>query len=291
MPIVDLNEVLQPAQRNCYAVGAFNLVDLSTLYSVLEAAESLHSPVILNVAEVHLKYCSLEDLALIARRRAAMSPVPVVLHLDHGTSFAMVEKAIENGFSSVMIDASSKELAENIDLTKAVVSKAHALGVTVEAELGQVCGGEGNIYGSEADRSRFTVPGEAAEFVALTGVDALAVAIGSVHGQYRGEPRLELELLAEIARLVPVPLVLHGGSGIPDGLIVQAIERGIAKINVFTEMGLAALMRIKTAIAPDPIPLSYPQLLRESQAAMTSLVKRKITLFGSVGQAKAGSYA
>ena len=213
MPLVDLTEVLRPARLGRYAVGAFNVVDLTMLQAVLATAEARKSPLILSVAEVHMKRLDLTDLIEAAKRRARNSPLPVVLHLDHGTDPGTITWAIDNGFSSVMIDASAQDLAANIALTAAVAGKAHAAGVTVEAELGHVAGGEGSVQGSEVATALFTVPEQAAEFVARTGVDALAVAIGSVHGPYRQTPKLRHDILAEIARLVTVPLVLHGGPG------------------------------------------------------------------------------
>jgi fructose-bisphosphate aldolase class II len=285
MPLVNLNTLLYPAKQGNYAVGAFNIVDLTTLHAVMDAAEELKSPVILNVAEVHLKYCVLSELARAAIARVGNSHIPAVLHLDHGLTAPVIDQAISSGFTSVMIDASLQPYGENLAVTSSVVVKAHALGVTVEGELGHVGGGEGDILGSEVDQTSFTDPREALAFVEQTGVDALAVAFGSVHGPYRAEPKLDIERLSKISSLVGVPLVLHGGSGIPDQEIRKAIINGIAKINVFTEINMAGLMFIKETLSPEPIPVSYPQLLRECAIAMKKVVMEKMTLFGSVGRA------
>ena len=285
MPLVNLNALLHPAKQGCYAVGAFNIVDLTSLHAVMNAAEELESPVILNVAEVHLKYCDLEELAKAAVARVENSPIPAVLHLDHGLTAPVIDQAMSVGFTSVMIDASLQPFEENLTLTSSVVAKAHAFGVTVEGELGHVGGGEGNILGSEVDSSLYTDPQEALSFVEQTGVDALAVAFGSVHGPYRAEPKLDIELLSKIRSLVGVPLVLHGGSGIPDTEIRKAILGGITKINVFTEMNIAGLKLIKERLSPEPLPVSYPQLLRDCETAMKRVVMEKMALFGSIGRA------
>lgn len=281
MPIVNLNSVLIPARKAGYAVGAFNINDIITIDAIINAAEALAAPVIINLAEVHLKYCNLQELSLVLNYRAKSAKVPVVLNLDHGMSPEMADVAMDLGFSSVMIDASTQSFEENIRITKMVVQKAHARGVSVEAELGHVSGGEGNAYGSEVDSSAFTVPEKAAEFVEATGVDALAIAFGSVHGQFKSRPQLDIGLLQRIAQLVAIPLVLHGGSGIPDDQIQASIRHHISKINIGTELGQVAMKRMKELLAPDPIPLSYPQLLLECQTAVCNLVKSKISLFGS----------
>jgi fructose-bisphosphate aldolase class II len=280
MALVNLKDILHGAQSRRYAIGAFNVVSLESLQAILEAATQMRSPVILNVAEVHFKYVDLETIAPVIRRAAERAPVPVALHLDHGVSFEAVMRALRSGFTSVMFDGSTLPYEENVEQTRLVVKMAHAIGVTVEAELGHIGGAEGSSEATE-DRGLLTEPKQAEDFVRRTGVDALAVAIGSAHGLYKSKPKLDFERLVEIREATGIPLVLHGGSGIPDEDFKRAIELGICKINVYTEMAQIASHRIRGILDKDPSFISFPDLLLAAREAMRDLVAEKIRVFGT----------
>lgn len=280
MALVSLKSMLHEAVDKGYAVGSFNVVSLDSLQGILEAATQLQSPVILSVAEVHFKYIDLESIVPVIKQAAAKAPVPVALHLDHGLSLEAAMRCFRLGFTSLMFDGSSLPYEENVARTAEIVRVAHSVGVTVEAELGQVGGGEGGSEASEADRSHFTDPDQAIDFVRRTGVDALAVAVGSVHGLYKGKPQLDFDRLSAIARGTGVPLVLHGGSGIPDEDIRRAISLGIAKINVYTEMSMQATERIRKEVA-DPKMISFPDLLLLARQGIKETVMEKMRIFGS----------
>jgi fructose-bisphosphate aldolase class II len=280
MALVNLKDILNAAQRQHYAVGAFNVVSLESLQAILEAATKTRSPVILNVAEVHFKYVDLETSSPAIRRAAQKAPVPVALHLDHGVSFEAVMRALRAGFTSLMFDGSTCAYEENVEKTRQIVKMAHAIGVTVEAELGHVGGAEGSSEAAE-DKGLFTDPKQAEDFVLRTQVDALAVAIGSAHGLYKAKPQLDFARLSEIRQAVGVPLVLHGGSGIPDDDFRRAIQLGISKINVYTEMAQIACRRIREIMERDPSFISFPDLLIAAREAMRDLVMEKIAVFGA----------
>jgi len=284
--LVSMQTILNEAVAKGYAVGSFNVVSLDSLQGILEAATQLRSPVILSVAEVHFKYIDLEYIVPVIKQAAAQAPIPVALHLDHGVSLEAVMRCFRLGFTSLMFDGSNLPYEENVARTAEIVRVAHSVGVSVEAELGQVGGGEGTSEASEADRSLFTDPEQAVDFVRRTGVDALAVAVGSVHGLYKGKPQLDFERLEAIARGTGVPLVLHGGSGIPDEDIKRAISLGIAKINVYTEMSMQAVQRIREKVA-DPKMISFPDLLLLARQGIKETVMDKISVFGSANVCQA----
>ena len=285
MPLVSLKQILTDASRRGYAVGSFNVVNMETLQAILQAAEETKSPVILSVAEAHFPFIDLEEYSPIILRAAEKAKVPVAVHLDHGQSFSAIIKALRNGFTSVMFDGSILPLEENIFKTKEIVRTAHAINVSVEAELGHVTGGEGDINPGVADPSLFTDPQEARLFVVETGVDALAVAVGSVHGVYRGTPELDIPRLAKIRELTGVPLVLHGGSGLSDDDFRKAIANGIAKVNVYTDMSQAAMAKIRTV---DTLPktLGFPEFMTQVREAIKEAVTKKMQIFGSVGKSE-----
>ena len=279
MAIATLRDILPQAQAQGCAVGSFNAADYSMAEAILEASAEMQVPVIVSVAEAHFRYLDVPGFVRYLRERAAELPIPVVIHLDHGTSLTVIRSGLELGFSSVMIDGSALPYAENAALTKEVVKAAHTLGASVEAELGHVGGGEGNLTeGTEADPANFTDPKQAAQFVEETRVDALAVSIGTVHGPYRGEPRLELELLAEIRSQTAVPLVLHGGSGLKEHDFRQAIARGITKVNFFTENSLAGVEAVRELLSRGR-PVGYPDLIASAKARMKTVVARQIAVF------------
>lgn len=282
MPLVSLKDVLDPAVEKNYAVGAFNVSNHLLFEAVINAAEEKNKPVIINLAEVHFKYLDLENFIPYLKNRINNSKVPLVLHLDHGLSFETVIKAIHWGFSSVMIDASSKPLKENIKITKKVVEAANAAGVSVEAELGHVAGGEGDIKnGTEVDKNSYTRVEDASYFVKETGIDALAVAVGTVHGLYKGEPELDLERLKKIRSELDIPLVLHGGSGLTDQDFKDAVNNGINKINFYTGNSLLGVEAIKDHLEKENGITSLPDLSNAAYAKMKKNVEKYIGLFAN----------
>lgn len=284
MPMVTMAEILEHAEAGGYAVGAFNCNNMEIVQAIIAAATNEKAPVIVQASQGAIKYAGLNFIVAMTRLAAEDSPVPVALHLDHGTSFEQAVQCIHSGFTSVMIDGSKHPLAENIALTNRVLEVARAVGVSVEGELGKIGGTEDDIYVHEKE-AMFTDPAEAVEFVAATGVDALAVAIGTAHGQYKGEPKLDLERLAEIRKLVKIPIVLHGSSGVPDDAIRAAVERGVRKINIDTNVREAFMEGVKETLAAKPNEIDPRKVLGPAKERMTALVQEKIRLFGASGQA------
>lgn len=284
--LANLDDVLKPAQAGGYAVGLFNTTDTDMLQAAMEAAEEARSPIIIGTAEVLLPYGGLPLIApalLAAARRAS---VPVVVHYDHGLTFAKTMEALRLGFSSVMFDASAKPAAENMAETAEVVRIAHAMGATVEGEIGHV----GTAAdGDETKQETYTTADEAVEFQRATGVDALAVAIGTAHGVYKSKPNLNFARLAEIRTALSTPLVLHGGSGLSDDDFRRTIADGIAKVNIHTDMCLAgcrAMAETLAALADRPFrTFDYLETRNARVAAMKAVVAGKIALFGSTGKA------
>lgn len=277
--LVNLNEVLKKAQRGGYGVGLFNTTDTDMLQAAIEAAEELRSPIIIGTAEVLLPYGELKLLApsvLAAAKRAA---VPVVVHYDHGLTFERCMEALKLGFTSVMFDGSAADTGANMAATREIVRIAHAMGASVEGEIGHV--GEA-ASGDNASTDRYTTVTEAREFLEATGVDALAIAIGTAHGQYKAKPCLDLQRLAEIRNAVEVPLVLHGGSGLSDEDFRNTVRGGICKINIFTDLCLAGERAVKDAAAKG---LGYLDMRNAKVQAIKEAVMQKIRLFGSVGKA------
>ena len=242
--LVNMNEVLRPAKANKYAVGLFNAVNLELARGIIAAAESTRSPVIMGTAEVLLPYGPLEEVSYYLIPMAKKASVPVVVHLDHGLSRDLCIKALELGFSSIMYDCSTDSYDDNVRKVKEMADIAHSYGATIEGELGHVGDNEGSAEGSSHldDPSKyFTDPKLAKDFVEKTGVDALAIAVGNAHGAYKLPPKLDFERIRTIANTVDVPLVLHGGSGLTDNDFRQAIKEGISKVNIFTDINVAAV--------------------------------------------------
>ena len=283
--LVHLGDMLRHAHANGYAVGAFDLVSLDFLQAILAGAERQGAPVILSLAESHYSYFDPELLMPAVRSAAQRACVPVAIHLDHGSSLDAAVLGIRQGFTGVMVDASTQPLAENIARTRAVVQMARGCGVPVEGELGYVAG----VEGEDADRHPgavvYTAPEEAERYVQETGVDFLAVSIGTVHGRMRGEPRLDFERLAQIDRRLRMPLVIHGGTGLGDAQFRRLIEHGVAKINYYTALADAAGATIRAA-AQGPGAGSYTDLTRGVQGAIQAEVERCIALWGGAGRAE-----
>ena len=274
--LVNLNEVLLPARKKHYAVGLFNAINLEMTNAIMDAAESLNAPVIMGTAEILLKAASIGEVAAMVKARAAASPVPVVLHYDHGLTFEKCMEAMQAGFTSVMYDCSTEPYEENVRRVAEMVKIAHALGVTVEGELGHVGDNEG--AGKLKDpKDYYTDPSAAADFVKRTQVDALAIAVGNAHGDYKFPPKLDFDRISEIAEAVSVPLVLHGGSGLSDDDFREAIKRGIAKVNIFTDINKAQVQGMQEGIR-DGINNAFDLAAYEVKA-VRSVVEEKIRLF------------
>ncbi|MEC0213207.1 class II fructose-1,6-bisphosphate aldolase [Paenibacillus ehimensis] len=284
MPLVSMNEFLPKAKANKFAVGQFNMNNLEFAQAITEAAEELKSPFIFGVSEGALKYMGIEFTVAIAEAAAKKSGLPIALHLDHGSSFEVAMKCIRAGFSSVMFDGSHYSFEENIRLTKEVVKTAHAMGVSVEGELGTIGGVEDDISVDEAD-ANLAKPEEAIRFYEETGVDCLAIAVGTAHGMYAGEPNIRFDIIEKVSKAIPVPVVLHGGSGVPDEMIRKSIEAGVGKINVNTENQVACTQTIREVLNKDAKVYDPRKYLTPARKAMVEVVKSKIQLFGSANQA------
>lgn len=272
--LVLLKEILRDAYAGGYAVGAFNCLSLENVLGAVQAAEELRSPIILQVAEVQFPYAPLELMAPQFLQVAKAASVPVAMHLDHGQSFETCARAIRLGFGSVMIDGSGYPFEENVRLTGEVCHMAKAFGVDVEAELGKV----GDAGTDTADV--FTDVDEAARYVEMTGIDALAVAIGNLHGKYVATPRLNIRRLVEIRQRVDMPLVLHGGSGTSDEDFKSCIHNGISKINVATAIQLGVTDRVRQYLATASQP-NYIEMKQVMVEASKDVVKAHMMLFES----------
>jgi len=285
MPLMKLKEVLQSATAGKYAVGAFNTFNEDFTDAIISAAEENRSPVIVSFSETQLGYVDLECLAAVVKLKADRAGVPVVLNLDHGLTFETVQKSVEYGFTSIMFDGSGLDFSENVAQTAEVVKLCKPLGISVEAELGAVGGDEGGALVGEPDPSLYTDPRQAAEFVETTRIDALAVAIGNAHGRYRGEPVLDFDRLAELRDAVPVPLVLHGGSGISDDDFRRAISLGIAKINYCTGMLLGAIEETSVAVKDCGDKYNdYLDVLARVKKRVSTIAAGRMEVFGSTGR-------
>lgn len=279
MALVTSKELLLDAQKNGYGVGAFNVENMEMVQAVVAAAEELRAPVILQTTPGTLKYADAEYFFANVRTAAGKASVPVVLHLDHGNSFEMAMRAFRAGYTSIMIDGSKLSFEENIALSRITADVCHAAGIPVEAELGKVGGKEDDLV--VTGDSPYTDPEEAAEFVRRTGIDSLAVGIGTAHGFYKGEPHVDLDLLCRVREAVDIPLVLHGTSGVPDETVAQAVKRGICKVNYATELRAAFSDGVKAVLTADPEvydPKKYNQAGRER---VKELVKKRIVNLGS----------
>ena len=276
--LVNLNQVLKKAQENRYAVGLFNTTDTDMLEAAIGAAEELRSPIIIGTAEVLLPYGELKLIAPSVVEAAKRATVPVVVHYDHGLTFERCMEALQLGFSSVMFDGSAKPYEQNLAETKEIVKIAHAMGATVEGEIGHVgeAANEDNLL-----TDMYTTPDEAESYLNATGVDALAIAIGSAHGVYKTKPMLNIPRLCEIRNRVDVPLVLHGGSGLSDDDFRNTIRNGIAKVNIFTDLCLAGSSAMKEASDNN---ISYLDARNLKVNAIKEAVKKKMILFGSDGR-------
>jgi len=287
MALASMASMLQAAVAGRYAVGQFNLNNLEFTQAILLGAEAERAPVILGVSEPYIPYMGgLETIVAMVNGLLSYYriSVPVALHLDHGTTYDVCLRALRAGFTSVMIDASHAPIERNIELTARVTEAAHALGATVEAELGRITGREDDLIVDEAE-GMYAVPEECVRLARETGIDCLAPALGSVHGPYRGQPRLGFERMADIHRRTGLPLVLHGGSGLPDEEILQAIRCGTAKINVNTDNQMACTSVVRSYLQAHPDAYDPRTYLTPAREAIQETVRRKIRLFGCAGKA------
>ncbi|MBQ9977755.1 MAG: class II fructose-bisphosphate aldolase [Clostridia bacterium] len=284
--LVNLNQVLLPAKQNKYAVGLFNAVNMELARGIIAAAESTQSPVIMGTAEVLFPYGPLEEVSYYLIPMAKKANVPVVIHLDHGLKKETCIKALELGFSSIMYDCSTDPYDVNVQKVKEMADIAHSYGATIEGELGHVGDNEGSAEGSShmEDPSKFfTDPKLAKDYVEKTGVDALAIAVGNAHGAYKLPPKLDFERIKTIANTVNVPLVLHGGSGLTDNDFRQAIKDGISKVNIFTDINIAAVKAEFSKFTD--MNKGIIDLIPAAVEAVKQASMEKMELFSSTGKA------
>ena len=299
MPLVTTKEMFKKAYEGGYAIGAFNVNNMETVQGIVEAAKETNAPLILQVSSGARKYAKHTYLVHLVQAAIEDSSLPIALHLDHGDSFELCKSCIDGGFTSVMIDASHHSFEDNIALTRKVVEYAHDHGVSVEAELGRLAGIEDDVNVSDADSS-YTRPEEVEEFVSKTGVDSLAIAIGTSHGAYKfkGEPKLRFDILEEVSRRLPgFPIVLHGASsviaeyvkiieqfggempgaqGVPEELLRKAASMAVCKINIDSDLRLAVTAAIRKHLAENPTHFDPRQYLKPARDAVTEVVKHKI---------------
>ena len=290
--LVSLKELMEDAEKGGYAVGAFNVSNLESLMAIMQAAEETGRGVILNYAEVHAPFLSMEQAALIMLDAAKKAKVPVCVHLDHGSSMESCIQAIRLGFTSVMLDASAEDYETNVRETKEIVRLAHSVGVTVEAELGHIFSSDMGLAESPKEAETlesfdsaedvYTDPATAKDFVERTGVDVLAIAFGTTHGIYTKKPKLDLERITKIKESVDIPFVMHGGSGLSKEEFQTAIQNGIRKINYYTYMTLAGGRAVKEALdqkSPDEN-IFFHDIPMIAVEAMKENVKEAIQVFG-----------
>lgn len=290
--LVSLKELMEDAEKDGYAVGAFNVSNLESLMAIMQAAEETGRGVILNYAEVHAPFLSMEQAALIMLDAAKKAKVPVCVHLDHGSSMESCIQAIRLGFTSVMLDASAEDYETNVRETKEIVRLAHSVGVTVEAELGHIFSSDMGLAESPKEAETlesfdsaedvYTDPATAKDFVERTGVDVLAIAFGTTHGIYTKKPKLDLERITKIKDAVDIPFVMHGGSGLSKEEFQTAIRNGIRKINYYTYMTLAGGRAVKEALdqkSPDEN-IFFHDIPMIAVEAMKENVKEAIQVFG-----------
>ena len=305
MPLVTTTEMFKKSMKEGFAVGAFNVNNMEIIQAIVDAAAETNSPVILQASSSAIKYARIKYLMKMVEAAVEETTIPIAIHLDHGADFEACKMCIDNGFTSVMIDGSKYSFEENIEITKKVVEYAHARGVVVEAELGQLAGIEDDVNVSEAD-AKYTDPDQAKEFVERTGCDSLAIAIGTSHGAYKfkGEAKLRMDILKAIKEKIPnTPIVLHGAStvipelvetcnkygadipgakGVPDDILHTASISGVSKINVDTDLRLAFTGEIRKALAENPSAFDPRKFLTPARDKITEVVEHKIkNVFGS----------
>lgn len=280
MALYSTRQMLLDAQANQYAVPAFNIHNLETVRVVVETAAEMRSPIILAGTPGTISYAGARYLVAIARAASEIHDIPIALHLDHHESLGAIKPLIDMGVKSVMIDGSHHDFEENIRIVREVVQYAHARDVTVEAELGRLGGQEDDLIVDEKD-ALYTNPAQAAEFIERTGIDSLAVAIGTAHGMYKSEPKLDFERLAEIRNVTTAPLVLHGASGISTPDVRRTISLGVTKVNVATELKIAFSDKVKEYFLANPEANDPRKYMEPGKDAMAALIREKIDMCGS----------
>ena len=282
MSFVTSEKMLLNAQKGGYAVGAFNVENMEMVMAVIAAAEELRAPLMLQTTPSTVKYAGLDMYLANVRTAAKRASVPVCMHLDHGDSFDLAMQALRIGYSSIMIDGSHSVFEENIAVTKAVADACRPSGIPVEAELGKVGGKEDDLDGGSGG---YTDPMEAKEFAERTGIGSLAVAIGTAHGVYKGEPKLDLDRLAEIRKVVSIPLVLHGASGLSEEAVKESIKRGICKVNFATELRIAYTDGVKEFLAANPDAFDPKKYGKTAMEHVKEIVKLRMKMCGCDGKA------
>ncbi len=275
--MINSKELLLHAQKNGYAVPAFNCHNLETIQVIVETANELRSPVIIAGTPGTFDYAGRDYIQSIVETAAKKYNIPIILHLDHHTKIEDIEASLKLGTKSVMIDASHHSYDENIAIVKKVVEIAHKFDATVEAELGILGGQEDDLVVNEKD-SKYTNPQQAVDFVKKTGIDSLAVAIGTAHGLYKEEPMLDFERLKEIRNLVTIPLVLHGASGVPEEAVKKAISLGITKVNIATELKIPFSSKLREYLVTHPEENDPRKYMKDAKKAMAEIVKEKILM-------------
>lgn len=281
--LVTMKEQLITAESEKYAVGMFNVITVEMLQAVIDAAEESRSPVIVGTSEGMAKYIGYENIAAMATIAADNTDIPISIHLDHATKLENIVKAINAGYTSVMIDGSKHPFDENLNITREGVNLAKEKGITVEGELGHI-GGTEDIVVTDREAT-MTNPKEAARFAAESGIDCLAVSIGNAHGLYKGDPELDFERLRKIKANVDIPIVLHGASGIPDEAVQEAISIGIRKINIATDLQVAFMAKVRKILSEDPKVYDPRKILGPAKEDIKAVVKEKMKLFMSAGKA------
>jgi len=284
MSLVPLRTLLDAAEQGKYAVGAFNCNNMEIVQAIVAAAEECRSPVILQASQGAIKYAGLDYIVAMVKAAAARATVPICLHLDHGTDFNTVVACIRAGFTSVMFDGSQYEKAESIARTKEIVKIAHAVGVSVEGEIGKIGGVEDEISVDEREAMLTPVP-DAIEFFEATGVDALAMSFGTAHGPYKLPPKLALDRIAAVHEKTGAYLVMHGGSGVPEDDVRQGIALGIRKVNIDTELRQAFLGEIRQQLAAKPHEIDPRKIFAPAREVLKEHIKAKMRLFGCAGKA------
>ncbi len=278
--LISGRELFKRAKEGSYAIGGFNVCNMEFVQAVIKAAEVKQSPVILQVSQGVAKYAGITTITEIVKAEAAKTTIPVVLHLDHGTDYEVIMQCLRAGFTSIMIDASRYELDENIRVTREIANACHAMNVGVEAELGKIHGVEDEIAVDEKDAS-FTDPQEAIRFVKETGVDALAIAVGTAHGPYKGKPELDFERIQTIKQLVDAAIVLHGSSGVGEEDIRRAVELGVNKFNIDTDLRQAFDATLRDFVTQNPAVYDPKKIIGVTRPAIQRVAETKIALFGS----------
>lgn len=278
--IVSSKKILQKAQQGKYAVGAFNVENMEMMIAVIEAAQACNAPLIIQTTPSTIRYASLDLFYAMFEVLAKPISIPVALHLDHGNDFNLCMQALHSGYTSIMIDKSKENIEKNIEITRKVVDVASACKISVEAEIGQIGGKED---GEENHNAKYTSPSDAAYFAKASGCDSLAVAIGSAHGIYKQNPDIKIQVLEEIRKVVDIPLVLHGTSGIPDDIVAACVAKGICKVNYATDLRIA-YSEATRKVLQDPKVIDPKEYGKLAQANIKKYVTSKLKILGCINQ-------